>query len=441
MSTGEAPYDRFLAAADSRPDAEIGFHEHDRWRSVTLGALHERVERLAAALAGYGLGPGRKLAVLASSVFDGWTAELSAMACGAVCVPVDPGCSRKALVHALGHSTAVVAVASTHEALARVQEVRPELGELELVLVFAPGEPDSAASATTVETVCGWGAEALERDPEALTRARSGASAGSPAVALYAGESGPPVVIGQSNLLAAADSVATAISLDPSHSVLLAAPYIDAGCRPWLWGALSRHAGLSLGDGRSLTVEGCGERRPTICVGRREVFGELRERLLDRVGRSGLGAVLGRRALRAGAASAEQGISGARVHYAGGWEMALAELTTLRRLRRETGGALRFFVSLDGTLPEEIARFFVSVRMPVLEGLAPAEASGALALNTPGAFRPGTFGRAVPGLEVRIGAGDALEMRGPGVAGRESGTWTPVGVRARLDGAGFLAPI
>ncbi len=440
-SAGEAPYDRFLLGVDGCTDAEIRFHESGQWRSVTLGALCRRVERLAAALAGYGLGPGRRLAVVASSAIDGWTAELSAMACGAVCVPVDPDGPREALVRILGESAAVVALASTPEALARVQDLRAELGELELVLFFARGASDSAVPATTVETVCGWGAEALERDPEALPRARSETSAGSPAVALYTEEAAAPVVLSQSNVLAAADAIAAAMSLDPSHSVLLAAPYFDPGCRPWVWGALSRRAGLNLGGGGAPTIEDCGATSPTLCVSRRQVFGDLREGLLDRVGRSGIAAALGGRALRAGAESAEQGLSGAKVHYARGWKMVLAEVTTLGRLRRETGGKLRSFVAIDGTLPDDIARFFIAAGMPVLEGLAPAEASGALAFNTPEAFRPGTYGRAVPGLEIRVGEGATLEIRGPGVVGRSADSWGAIGLHARLDGAGFLVPI
>ena len=188
-STGGLPYDRFLFEADARPEAEIGFREQGRWRAVTLGALRQRVERLAAALAGYGLGPGRKLAVLAASALEGWAAELSAMACGAVCVPLDPGCSRESLLHALGHSAAVVTLVSDQEALARVQGMRAELGELELVLVFGSGASEQAVPATTVETVSNWGAETLEQNPEVLTRARSKTSAESSVVALYVGAS------------------------------------------------------------------------------------------------------------------------------------------------------------------------------------------------------------------------------------------------------------
>jgi len=440
-SPGATLYDRFLAEAGARPEARIRFRGPDGWRAATLAGLRRRVERLAAALAGYGLGPGSPLGVLTLDGLEGLTGELAALACGSSSVPLDPGLPPDLLRDALRESSAAVAIVSTPEVLERVREIRADLDRLELVLLFRAGVAEGAPRATTVDTVGSWGAETLDREPEILSEARSGADPVSPAVSLYSGPSA--VVLGSTEVFAAAEASGQAVRIEGRDRLLVGVPFVDPGFRAWCWAALLAGADLALGDGAAPEIGDCRDFRPTLLVARRETVRDLRDQLAAAVGAmSGIGSAVARPALRAGREGAEAGLAAGRVGYQRTWKTRLADLAVLGRVRRAAGGSLRFVITTDGPVSRDVSDFFVATRMPVLEGIAAPEAAGMVAINRPDSFRQATLGRPVPGLEIRVGPDHEIEIRdaGPGSDGTGD-PWRGTGLRGRLDDAGFVVPV
>jgi long-chain acyl-CoA synthetase len=70
-------------------------------------------------------------------------------------------------------------------------------------------------------------------------------------------------------------------------------------------------------------------------------------------------------------------------------------------------------VSAAAPLPAEVAAFFAGLGMKMLDVYGMTETTGAFTTNTPAAFRLGTVGRAVPGMEVMIAEDGEILARGP----------------------------
>lgn len=103
------------------------------------------------------------------------------------------------------------------------------------------------------------------------------------------------------------------------------------------------------------------------------------------------------------------------------WELAhrVAPLLPLplRRLlfwevHRTLGGSLRFFGCGGAPLDTKLAQAWERMGIPVFEGYGLTETTAASTLNTWTAKRLGTVGKPIPGVEVAIGEGGEVRIRG-----------------------------
>ena len=123
---------------------------------------------------------------------------------------------------------------------------------------------------------------------------------------------------------------------------------------------------------------------------------------------------------------------------------AIAARIPVARLRRWLfapvlrgfGGRLHQLYSGGAPLDVEIGRRFERMGLPIFQGYGLSETSPVIASNTPGAYRLGSVGRPLPGVDVRIAADGEIQVRGPNVMRGYVGR--PDLTAAILDGDGWL---
>lgn len=114
----------------------------------------------------------------------------------------------------------------------------------------------------------------------------------------------------------------------------------------------------------------------------------------------------------------------------------------LRRLAAQPvlaqfGGRVRVAVSGGAPLSPAIARCFLGLGLPLLQGYGMTETAPVVAANGLNDNDPATVGRALPGVEVRIGHNRELQVRGPSVM---KGYWKREEDTNRiLDAQGWLS--
>jgi long-chain acyl-CoA synthetase len=90
----------------------------------------------------------------------------------------------------------------------------------------------------------------------------------------------------------------------------------------------------------------------------------------------------------------------------------LCEQLVRKKARKRFGGQLQYFVSGGAALNPEIARFFTSLGVGILQGYGQTEASPVISVNRPGQVRMETVGPPLPGVEVKLGPENELLVRG-----------------------------
>ena len=93
----------------------------------------------------------------------------------------------------------------------------------------------------------------------------------------------------------------------------------------------------------------------------------------------------------------------------------LLDRLVVRKLQAQFGGRLRVAVSGGAPLAHAVARCFLGLGVPLLQGYGMTETSPVVSGNGVDDNDPATVGRALAGFEVRIGDNRELQVRGPSV--------------------------
>jgi long-chain acyl-CoA synthetase len=91
----------------------------------------------------------------------------------------------------------------------------------------------------------------------------------------------------------------------------------------------------------------------------------------------------------------------------------VADHLVFSKLKDKLGGRLRFFVSGGAPLAPEIIEFFLSAGIQIMEGYGLTESSPVVSVNPLGALRPGTVGKPLFGVEVKVAEDGELLVKGP----------------------------
>jgi long-chain acyl-CoA synthetase len=419
-----SPYRNFVQVMldhfERQPDKPcLRFFRDGAWKELTYGEVRGRVLAIAGGLVALGIEPGDRAAILSANRPEWALCDLGTFFAGAVVVTVYPDLNAAESAHILAHSESRLLFLEDRAQLEKVLSVREKLPALEH-LVLLGDAPPAGAPCRSLDDLERLG---REHASEALARIAQSASAPpeTPLTIVYtSGTTGEPkgVITTHGNVVGVTGAVLAGLSqrdirrlnlsfLPLAHSL----ERIGGHFTPLrIGGTIAYARGLDTIAEDLLAV------RPEFAVGVPRFFEKFYDRVQAEMAKA---SPLRRRifgwALNAGMERSRRQEAGKPLPIVLSLRCALADRLVFSKVRRRLGGRLEYFVSGGAPLSAGLARFFHAAGVLICEGYGATETSAPATLNSPTAYRFGTVGRPLPGVEVRLAPDGELLVRGPNV--------------------------
>jgi long-chain acyl-CoA synthetase len=399
---GQTVVSRFLATVAAHPDhVALQWKEQDGdgWAELVFAGYAREVARTMVGLQRLGVRRGDRVALMMRNIPQFHVADMAVLFCGATPISIYNSSSPEQIRYLLGHSEAKVAIVQDEGFLERLLEARADLPTLQAIVVI---DAPSGLGQIDVST---W-EDLMDNEPGDLTEAATRVRPKDIATVVYtSGTTGPPkgVMLSHYNVVWTCESYIHLLDIDPlgfrSVSYLPMAHIAER---------LTTHY-LSVIHGYQVTTcpdlellgEHLEEARPHIFFGVPRVWEKLRATAL-----AALAADPKRKTKFDLAMIAAKPLVQARLDR----DLTESEQHTLASLDRRVFRPVRDLLGLDAAeiavtgaapVPIELLEWFLAIGVPISELYGMSETTAALTWE-PNRIRPGTVGRALPGVTLEL---------------------------------------
>ena len=416
----------------------------DGWHEVGWHEAGARVDELAAGLLAAGVGRGDTVSILSRTRVEWALVDFAAASIGAVTAPIYHTTSREECGHVLADSGARLLVCENEEQLEKTRGL-PGPGEV-VAIEPVPGVRSLRELAEAGRSV----------SSDRLTAAREAVGPDDVLTLIYtSGTTGPAkgCVITHANVIAEIEAVGRVRGLFAERDVILL--FLPLAHN---FGRLATFCAAALGLTVALLPEptevtrALGQVRPTTFPSVPRLY----EKMHARVEASFAEATGARRrlidwSLAVGREAAELRERGAPLPAPLALKHRVADRLVFSKLKKRLGGRLRVGLSGGGPLAREIVEFFAACGIVILEGYGLSETTSGCTVNRPDAYRFGTVGLPIPGVELRIAEDGEVLVKAPTVfrgyhrrpedtaAVLDEDGWLRTGDIGELDADGFLS--
>ena len=420
------------------------------WASLSWAQAAQRVNTWAQALAALQLPAAARIAILLPNGLNAMCADQSALATGCVPVPLHAIDNPGSIAYILADCEASVLIVGQAEQWEKIRAVGTPFPSLRAVVVTDDGAALQAAPADAA-------GPALGSLAQWLTGAAQTGGAPTPvapgpddlaAIVYTSGTTGKPkgVMLTHCNVVSDVKAVLERIEPTTDDVFLSFLPLSHTFERTGGY-YLPMAAGSCVAYARSVPLLGEDLKtvRPTVLVSVPRIYERIYAKLIEKLSPTPWKMQLYEAAQNKGwarfcAAQRLPASTPDASSQSAGWMAALPwpllRALVAKPLLAQLGGRVRVAVSGGAPLSPTIAKCFLGLGLPLVQGYGMTETAPVVSVNSLDDNDPACVGKALPGVEVRIGENRELQVRGPIVM---KGYWKRPEDTARiLDPEGWL---
>lgn len=405
---------RFLNAIDTFANPRAQMVRRDGcWESITSQEFLRRVAGLSSAFVELGVKPGDRVGLFSANRPEWHTADFAINGAGAITVPVYFDESPDRMTYILRHCGAKVLLVAGKAQLERLLAVRPNLPELENVIVADAGAEIPSEFLRYETLVATSGAT----DISAYRLRASQVLPGQLASLIYtSGTTGEPkgVMLTHTNFCSNVYDVGHDFKLDPTNDVALSfLPLAHVYGRTLDYIYIFQGAAVAYVESVDAVAQALLEVRPSVTAAVPRFFEKIYARLVEQGSKT---TGFKHRIFEWGMHIASRSIlwraSGGHTGPFVKLQWHLADVLVYKKIRAGLGGRLRIISSGGAPLSKELAEFFWAVGVPIYQGYGLTETSPIVSSNYPD-NRVGSSGKAIANVQVRIADDGEIQVKGP----------------------------
>lgn len=423
--------ERVARSPDAVAYRQFNPHTHC-WEDTCWRDMGTTVTRWQAALAREALTPGDRVAILLRNCREWVHFDQAALGMGLVVIPLYTDDRPENIAYILQNAGVRLLLIGGDEHWERLQPVREQLGFLLRILSV---EPITSGADARLRTLVDW----LPTDIQLSLQLHDALPEQLATIVYTSGTTGRPkgVMLSHANILWNAYASQQKVDVFPDDLFLSFLPLSHTFERT-IGYYLPMMCGAAVAYNRSIPElgEDLLHIRPTVLISVPRIF----ERVYNKI-QAGLTekSPLARKLFKAAANVGWQRFEsqqGRASRSLGMLAWPLLNKLVAAKVRARLGGRLRFAVCGGAPLSPSVGQLFIGLGIPIVQGYGLTETSPVIAANSLQDNQPASVGTPLADVQVRVGEGDELLTRSPGVM---LGYWdNPAATAAMIDTDGWL---
>ena len=386
------------------------------WTGLSYKDYRSRVKFFSTGLISMGLKQGDNVALISENRVEWPISDLALLSARAVVVPIYPSLTAQQMEYVLTNAEVKYIILSNQFQLNKIKKIQSNIPSLKKIITFN-NIAETEELIVNYSDVIKIGEKFCDTNVSYFDKLLTEVKPEDTATIIYtSGTTGEPkgVELSHKNFVSNLKAVASFTELDHSDTSLsylplshvferMAGNYFIFGCG----------ATIAYADSIDSVAENLLEIKPTTMTTVPRLFEKVHAKILKSVSKSSeLKQKIFNHSIAVGKKYAElkrKGIVPLNLKL----KRQLADRLVFSSLREKLGGKLKFFCSGGAALSKEIGEFFEAVGILIVEGYGLTETSPVIAMNRmSGAYKFGTVGWALPGVEIKIASDGEILTRG-----------------------------